>query len=65
MTTPDHPVPVEAQRCARCGMDRCAVQDCPNPIETWMVTEVAPGRPIVYGVCERDMALIHMAEMPQ
>ena len=44
---------------------RCQIQDCPNAIATWMVSEMAPGRPLVYGVCERDAAMIHMAEMPK
>lgn len=45
-------------------ISRCAITDCPHRIATWMVSEMAPGRPLVYGVCERDAAMIHMAEMP-
>ncbi len=37
---------------------QCAVQDCKRIALKWMVTEVAPGRPIVYPVCAKDLAAI-------
>ena len=57
--------PFERQQALEASrINRCAITDCPRPPEVWMVSEMAPGRPLVYGVCEKDAALIHMAEMP-
>lgn len=45
------------------GGERCAIQDCPNRTAVWMTSTMAPGRPLVYGVCEKDAALIELSEV--
>ncbi len=56
--------PSERQRWLKAAGGICAIQDCTSEIERWLTTEMAPGRPMVYGVCERDAALVMMTMLP-
>lgn len=48
---------------AAIGADgKCFIFECSSVAAVWMTSEMAPGRPLVYPVCERDAALIHLAE---
>ena len=46
---------------ARNGRGICGVMPCLNPIATWETRQIAPGRVIVFGMCEADMARSIMA----
>lgn len=43
----------------------CAIQDCARPVAKWITSEMAPGRPMVYGVCGADAAAILLHEHAQ